>query len=178
MNHNNPLQNNVNNTHDRFVDNRFNNYSSTSTNVINMEQHSTNSLCNYTDFSATEGNNMLASYATNNYEQQTTFSFLNNEHVISTTQSYSTITSSYAPQYIDHNVNQNPPQYIQNTSQPLNFPQTNNSQIFRFEVPGFKIIIIPTTSSILTSLDMQIESHNVSFSNNTTDNSQTQFRSS
>ncbi|GBB98298.1 hypothetical protein RclHR1_09180001 [Rhizophagus clarus] len=57
----------------------------------------------------------------------------------STSQSYPPpITSSYAPQY--------PPQSIENTSFPLSSINPSQSGIYSFDIPGFKIIVIPTFS--------------------------------
>jgi hypothetical protein len=145
-NSNNILRNNVNYIQD---DNRINSYSNLPTNVIQTRQPSSNIPCNHTNFSATP-----ISYISNNYEQQAMFYNQYTTTTTSTTQYYST-TSSYAPQYIDNYVNQNTPQFNQNIPP----PQTNNSQIFRFEIPGFKIIIVPTSSSSfvnLNNLDMEI----------------------
>ncbi|CAB5359574.1 unnamed protein product [Rhizophagus irregularis] len=70
MNHNNPpLNNNINNIQDRFIiDNSgFNIYSSDlpQTNVMQIEQHSSNTLNNNLNISY----GIPVSYATNNYER-------------------------------------------------------------------------------------------------------------
>lgn len=87
------------------------------------------------------------SYMTDNYyEQYPSFSFVNNRHNV---HPQPTIN---APQDSNNNNIQN----IQNISSPLNFPQTNYSDFFRFGIPGFEIIIIPTTSfTNLSNLSMQ-----------------------
>jgi hypothetical protein len=75
------------------------------------------------------------SYTISNHEQQQpVYTFLNNDSA--------TQPLSYAPQYIDQT--------------PLNSLNAMivQSEIFRFEIPGFKIIIIPA-SSPLANLDMQ-----------------------
>src|ERR1044072_7062684 len=132
MNQNNPLQNNTTG---------LNNYPQPPTNMIQMEQS------DYSDYLFT--NVISDSYATSNYGQQqfeqseqSAFSFVNNEDSTSTTQS-----SYYAPQYANRGT----------PSLNTNFSQSNNSEIFRFEIPGFKIIVIPTSSPFanLTNLDMQ-----------------------
>lgn len=157
MDHNNNtiLRNNVNNFQNGFIDNGINNYSNVPTNVTQMRQPSSNVPCNNTNFSATP----TMSYISNNYEQQATFSFINNQYATSTTSTtqYHSTTTSYVPQYIGHNANQNSPQFIQNISPPFNFPQINNPQMFRFEIPGFEITIVPTSSPFvnLNNLDMQ-----------------------
>src|SRR5437870_3633466 len=69
--------------------------------------------------------------ANNNYEQQPAY---HNQHDASTSQSQPTINSTYAPQYTVNN----------NVQNPLNFPPTNHPEFFRFEIPGFEIIVIPT----------------------------------
>jgi hypothetical protein len=128
MNHNNPLQSN-------FDDNTgFNGYLQTPTNMVQTEQSGRS------DYSSAVGDNITSTfYATSNYEQpqQPMFSFLNNDS-----------TLSYALQYTDQNIS--PP------FNPINTIISNSSQteVFRFEIPGFKIIIVPT-SSPLANLDMQ-----------------------
>ena len=154
MDNNNPLQNNVNNIHDGFIDNGgFNSYSS------NLPPTNLNTSYN---FSAMGDNTS----ATNNYEQQPMFSFMNNQDATSTMQSYP-MSSQYTD---DYNVN----------SSPLNFPQENgNPEIFRFEIPGFKVeIFVTPTTSITTNLNMQnqFQQQGHTFSNVITDNSQTQFQ--
>ena len=160
MDHNNPLQNDI---HNGFIDNGgFNSYSSNlpPTNVIQEQPSSNTSYNNLTtsyDFSA-------ASYAANNYEQQPMFY---NEHATSTLQSYPTNSSNSG-----HNVNSSPL---------INFPQINNPEIFRFEIPGFKIVVVPTTlttspCSNLTNLNMQNHLQDHTFSNIITYNSQSQFQ--
>jgi len=136
-----------------------------------------NSSCNYADFSVTSNNIIPTSYSASNYEQQqSTFSSVNNENVTSATQS-----SSYAP-----------PQYTSShVSLPLNSPnmittnpsQTNHSEILRFEIPGFKIIIIPTSSPTpplygnLNNLDTQNQfQQDYASSNVVADNSNPQIQ--
>ncbi|CAI2162985.1 12999_t:CDS:1 [Funneliformis geosporum] len=73
---------------------------------------------------------------------------------------YCPIISSYEPQYINYDtseqgiLNQNPPQSI-DTSQ----SQMNQCSIFRFEIPGFDIIIKPKSNSTmdLNNLDTQYQ---------------------
>jgi hypothetical protein len=94
----------------------------------------------YSDYSSAAGDNMASSsYTARNYEQQQPMlSFLSSEHANSATQPL-----YYAPQYAD--------QYI---SSPLNtLNNSSQSGIFRFEIPGFNIIIVPT-SSPPANLDM------------------------
>jgi hypothetical protein len=92
-------------------------------------------------FSAVGDNITSSSYATSNYEQQpeySAFSFLNNGNAQ---------PLSSAQQYTDQN--------ISSTLNSLNTMIANSSQseIFRFEIPGFQIIIIPTSPH--ANVDMQ-----------------------
>ncbi|PKY37717.1 hypothetical protein RhiirA4_413584 [Rhizophagus irregularis] len=68
-------------------------------------------------------------------------SFPSNEYTASTS---TPIASSYAPQYVE------PQQPIENIPSPLNsFNMTiypSKSDILSFDIPGFKIIVIPTFS--------------------------------
>jgi hypothetical protein len=118
-----------------------------------IEQHALNinTSCSYTDYFPVTGNNTIPGSYISNYEQQPMF--FNDEHATSTT--------TYVTQQHD---------------QLVNSFQTN-SEIFRFEIPGFKIIItcIPTTSS-LVNLDMQNQFQQNYSSNIVNDNSQTQFQ--
>ena len=76
-----------------------------------------------------------------------------------TMQSYPTMSSNEARyNYVNEQVSiQNPPPSVMNTYSSLpsnppnmtfNLPQmpTNNSEIFRFMIPGFQIVVIPTSS--------------------------------
>ena len=88
-------------------------------------------------------NNIFPTFYTNdNYSDQQPSS---NEDIISTTRSFPTIAFPCAPQY-DHL-----PQSIENIPSPfngLNMTTINPSQseIFSFDISGFKIIVIPTFS--------------------------------
>ncbi|CAB5379646.1 unnamed protein product [Rhizophagus irregularis] len=171
MNHNNPpLNNNINNIQDRFIiDNSgFNIYSSDlpQTNVMQIEQHSSNTLNNNLNISY----GIPVSYATNNYERQSMTPSINNERVISTSTIQSnpaanSSNSSYTPYNSNHNVN----------TPSLNF---NNPGTFRFEIPGFVIVVIPTTPTTnSTSLNTQNQfQQEHTYSNITNDNSHTQFQ--
>ncbi|PKY56701.1 hypothetical protein RhiirA4_477177 [Rhizophagus irregularis] len=116
----NTLQNNQNDL--TFIE--FSNLQST---VIQPE----NSSSNYNVNVNPSNNNFPTFYTNTNYlDQQPTSN---------------TSTSSYAPQYVV------PQQTTENTL-PLNlFNMTNvnpsQSQILSFDIPGFKIIVIPTSSS-------------------------------
>jgi len=117
-------------------------------------QQSTQSLQEYpsninynsvnTDSSVMNDNNIFpTSYVNNNYfNQQPTL----NDNIVSPSQSYptySTITSSYAPQY-GHS-----PQPIDTSLlNGLNTATINHSnpETISFNIPGYKIIIVPTFS--------------------------------
>src|ERR1043165_3752107 len=115
MNQNNPLQNNTTG---------FNNYPQPSTNMIQMEQS------DYSDYLFTTDDNVISdSYITSNYGQQ---QFEQSERSAFSLDSTSTTQSLYYT----------PNQEISSLN--TNSSQANNSEIFRFEIPGFKIIIIPT----------------------------------
>ena len=102
----------------------------------------------------------------NDQQQVMSFSAIN-EHVDSTSTSYK------EEQYSLNNAStetQNTPQSVMNITSPLdnvlplNFPpqiQTDDSEMITFEIPGYKIIIIPM-SSPLANLDMryQLNCHN------------------
>ncbi|CAG8725001.1 uncharacterized protein OCT59_013280 [Rhizophagus irregularis] len=128
MNHN-TLQNNQNNS-------TFTEFSNLQSTVIQPIQpvHSLN--INYNDVNVNSSDNNFPTYYTNTHylDQQPT----SNENISTP------IASSYAPQYVG------PQQTTENTL-PLNlFNMTNvnpsQSQILSFDIPGFKIIVIPTSS--------------------------------
>ena len=82
-------------------------------------------------------------HVNNNYSNQQP---VPNENIALTSPTYSTITPSYA-QYSNHHQ----PQPMENTSSPFgSFNMTtinpSQSEIFSFDIPGFKIIIVPTFS--------------------------------
>lgn len=96
-----------------------------------------------------------------------------NENVSSNLQSfYSTIASSYVPQQQYHAseriMDQVQPHSAENTSSSsfnsLNMPtQTNHSGIFSFDIPGFKIIIVPISyqqNHTLQIINFSIELNN------------------
>jgi len=153
MDHNNPLQN-------------YNGYSQPPQ-TPQMEQPLneilfTNTSYSYTDyFPATDNNTISASYTINNYEQSPAFSFVNNASTTPTTQS--------ASQNIPHS----------SSSESLNTAIANNS--YHFEIPGFKIIIIPTTTTTPyanlnnSNTQNQFQQDNVPL-NIVTNNSQIQFQ--
>ncbi|CAG8700667.1 uncharacterized protein OCT59_013255 [Rhizophagus irregularis] len=95
---------------------------------------------NYNDENVNSSDNIFPSFYTNtdNSEQQPT----SNEHIASTP---TPISSSYTPQYVG------PQQPIENIPSPLgSFNMTtihpSQPEIFSFDIPGFKIIVIPTFS--------------------------------
>ena len=99
-----------------------------------LREHSSN--INYSivnaDFSVMNDNNIFTTPHTNTNQQTTS-----NENIVSTSKSY---PSSYFPQY-DHPIENIPPPL-----NGLNMTTINPSQseIFSFDIPGFKIIVIPT----------------------------------
>ncbi|RIA88051.1 hypothetical protein C1645_739680 [Glomus cerebriforme] len=146
-------------------------------NQIQMEQQYLSNIP-YENFSAMDGNNSqtwsmnesLPNITSNYSEQNPSFSLDNsNQQDIST-------SSSYEPQ-LQYDNNYIPPindnQDIQDVHHapsvpnplPLNFPH------FEFEIPGFKIFVVPTTTN-LTNLDnVQNQFQNDSFSSNNNNNS-------
>jgi hypothetical protein len=166
MNHNNnpPLNNNVNNIQDEFIidNDGYNSYSNNllPTDVTLMEQQlSSNALNSNLSISY----DIPTLYAANNYEQQSMSSSINNEHAtLTVTQSYpiNLSNSSYSQQQSNYYVN----------SPPLNF---NNSGIFRFEIPGFEIFVIPTSNSTNLSMQNQFQQDHA-YQNIITNNPQTQ----
>jgi len=54
---------------------------------------------------------------------------------------------------------QHPPQSVMNILPAVNSPQiqTNNSGIFRFDIPGFHIVILPTTSPLVNLNDPDLQ---------------------
>ncbi|GBB95793.1 hypothetical protein RclHR1_02610030 [Rhizophagus clarus] len=156
-------------------DNSLRNNASYSNNLqssqsFQMEQPSLNTLyntSNYNDYSsATDNDNVPASYT----EQQHTFSFVGDEHA--TTRIAQPLP--HAPQYA--------PQYNSYSYPSLNSINMipNSSEVFRFEIPGFKIIIIPNSSpysSLYTNLDNLDQPRQVFTPPNIViDNSQTQLQ--
>ncbi len=86
-----------------------------------------------------------------------------------------TMISDQSPQYnvepiLDQNLT------INSFNMNINSHQPNNSEIFRFEIPGFKIIIIPVPSPI-ENLNVQDDLNNIS-SNIIINNPQTEFNES
>ncbi|CAG8652855.1 uncharacterized protein OCT59_005103 [Rhizophagus irregularis] len=130
----------------------FNNYSN-NLQPLQMDHtlnNNVDSSCDYSDFSSiTSNNNIPTSYMANNYEQQQSlFSSINNENYTTTTQSL-----SYEPQYTSHTSSHD--SHIASPLNSLNMitnsSQINRSDIFKFEIPGFKIVVIPTSSTTSSS---------------------------
>ncbi|GBB95791.1 hypothetical protein RclHR1_02610028 [Rhizophagus clarus] len=106
-----------------------------------------NSSCDYFDFPTTNDNNVISttSYTTNDYEQQQSiFTSVNNEAPITTAQSL-----SYVPQYTSHTNSHNShiPSPPNSFNMITNSSQINHPNIFKFEIPGFEIVFIPTSST-------------------------------
>ncbi|RIA85712.1 hypothetical protein C1645_781247 [Glomus cerebriforme] len=135
MDYNNFLQNN--NTHS-------NNLQSPQMNqpLSNALYNNVNASCSYTDYFPAVDNNIIP--ASNTYEQQ--LSFANGGHAISTT--------PYAPQYIGQNIFPSPLGSLVTT---VNSSQINHSGVFRFEIPGFEIFIVPTYSPYTNSNDLNMQ---------------------
>ncbi|PKY42178.1 hypothetical protein RhiirA4_504136 [Rhizophagus irregularis] len=105
-------------------------------------------------------------YTTGNYEESS--SLMDNQLGTSAQYYDPTFTTSYyAPQY-------NSPLDIQfhNNFSSVNSPQPDNSEIFRLNIPGFKIIVIPNSIN-LANLDLQNLFPQDSNPNIVTENSQT-----
>ncbi|CAB4434592.1 unnamed protein product [Rhizophagus irregularis] len=127
----NTLQNDQNNQNDHTFT-EFNNLQST---AVIQPGHSSN--INYNDVNANSSdNNFPTFYTDTNYSDQQPIS---NENISTP------IVSSYAPQYVG------PQQPIENIPSPLgsfNMTTIHPSQYesFSFDIPGYKIIVIPTFS--------------------------------
>ncbi|RGB21843.1 hypothetical protein C1646_777146 [Rhizophagus diaphanus] len=94
---------------------------------------------------------------------------MDNQLGTSTQYYHPTFTTSYhAPQY---NSPLDDIQFQDNFSS-VNSPQTDNSEIFRLNIPGFKIIVIPNSVN-LDNLDLQNLFPQDSIPNIVTENSQT-----
>jgi hypothetical protein len=128
MNHN-TLQNNQNNS-------TFTEFSNLQSTVIQPIQPGHSLNINYNDVNVNSSDNNFPTYYTNAHylDQQP----ISNENISTP------IASSYAPQYVG------PQQTIENIPSPLGpFNMINidpsQSQILSFDIPGFKIIVIPTS---------------------------------
>jgi hypothetical protein len=110
-----------------------------------------NSSCNYNDnFSMMHDDTTVNDSDTNQNYMPSNKNFASTSHPTN---------ASHAPQYIEQQIlYQNSPPPIANISSSLNSlnvvnsSQANNSEIFGFDIPGFKIIIIPVSSPM--SLNM------------------------
>jgi hypothetical protein len=134
-------QNSVNFLNETNDNNEFNNYTyypnnlhQETTNVNQAVQPSDSSYDCYDDHFATTNDNIMP---------------INEQ-----------ISSQYTPQYIDQNVNE----YQDSSQYDNNYPQKNYSQIpeLKFEIPGYKIIVIPTFHSYtnLNNFDIQDQNQN------------------
>ncbi|CAB4395010.1 unnamed protein product [Rhizophagus irregularis] len=119
-----------------------------------------NNLDIFRDFSET-----MTAYTTNKE-----FSFTDNQLGTSTHQYYhpTFTTSYYTPQH-------NSPLQFQNNFTSINSPQMGNSEIFRLNIPGFKIIVIPNSVN-LVNLDLQNIFQQDPNPNIVTENPQTDFQ--
>jgi hypothetical protein len=148
--------------------------------LSNTLNNSVNSSCDYSDFSITSNNIIPTSYTTaNDYEQQqqqqqqqqSIFSSVNNENHTTTT---------YEPQYTNHTNHISSPSPFNSLNMVTNSFQINHSDVFKFEIPGFKIVIIPTFSTTssytnLNNFDEQNQFQQGYTSTVDVHNSQTQF---
>jgi len=74
-------------------------------------------------------------------------------------------TPTFHPTYPQYNCSteqasiQYPPQSVMNILPAVNSPpmQTNDSKIFRFDIPGFHIVILPTTSPLVNLNDPDLQ---------------------
>ncbi|CAB5365356.1 uncharacterized protein OCT59_026468 [Rhizophagus irregularis] len=138
-----------------------NNHLQQPTNVIQMEhtrmeynqiehnqmEHTSNAPYN-NNFNISCNPSDTTTYNTGNNEGS---SFMDNQLGTSTQYYDPTFTTSYhAPQY---NSLLDDIQF-QNNFSSVNIPQTDNSEIFRLNIPGFKIIVIPNSVN-LANLDLQ-----------------------
>ncbi|PKK64202.1 hypothetical protein RhiirC2_787845 [Rhizophagus irregularis] len=136
-----------------------NNLQPTSPDVIQLEQGYLTNIAANSDFPMNDDNIFPTSQTNNNYFVH---QLTSNENITSTS-----ISSPYVQQY-GH------PQPIENTSSSFgSFNMTtinpSQSEIFSFDIPGYKIIIIPT-------FPQQDNTYSNYSSLGTTDNQFTQFR--
>ncbi|CAG8671937.1 uncharacterized protein OCT59_013392 [Rhizophagus irregularis] len=136
-----------------------NNLQPTAPDVIQLEQGYLTNIAANSDFPMNDDNIFPTSQTNNNYFVH---QLTSNENITSTS-----ISSPYVQQY-DH------PQPIENTSSSFgSFNMTtinpSQSEIFSFDIPGYKIIIIPT-------FPQQDNTYSNYSSLGTTDNQFTQFR--
>ncbi|PKB99120.1 hypothetical protein RhiirA5_505876 [Rhizophagus irregularis] len=152
-----------------------NNHLQQPANVIQMEhtrmehnqmEHTSNVPYN-NNFNISRDPSDMTTYTTGNYEKSS--SLMDNQLGTSAQYYDPTFTASYyAPQY-------NSPLddiQFQNNFSSVNSPQPDNSEIFRLNIPGFKIIVIPNSVN-LANLDLQNLFPQDSNPNIVTENSQT-----
>ncbi|PKK71533.1 hypothetical protein RhiirC2_849094 [Rhizophagus irregularis] len=141
----NTLQNNQN-------DPTFTEFNNLQSNVI-QPGYSSSSI-NYNDVNVNSSDNNFPTFYTNiNYSNQ---QLTSNENISAP------VFSSYAPQYV---VPQQPIENIPSSFGPFNMTNVNpsQSQILSFDIPGFKIIVIPTSSQ-------QQDNTSLNYSSNITNN--------
>ncbi|RIA98557.1 hypothetical protein C1645_749666 [Glomus cerebriforme] len=133
---------------------------SNATNIIQMEQSSLNVL--YDDINAADNYTNDLFMSDNDYATTSMTSFATDGQIDST---YSTPFNETQCNF-DATIGQvSPSQSVMNSSLPINLadmtinPQTNDSEIFRFMIPGFQTVIIPTSSPLtnLSDVDMQYQ---------------------
>ncbi|CAB4488824.1 hypothetical protein RhiirA5_498291 [Rhizophagus irregularis] len=134
------------------------------------EEYSSNSILNPSHDYYNYNNHPIVNDnidTTKTYEQQPMFSCINDQH---SSNQYPLITSSFTPQdepsldqnYYDINeprefnqISYQDDQFqspnILDINNPIEFYPTNQTASFRFEIPGFEIIIIPTSSDVINN---------------------------
>ncbi|GBB96871.1 hypothetical protein RclHR1_02860004 [Rhizophagus clarus] len=130
--------------------NSFNNKSNESTQTENSNINSNDTNNNYNnDYSMiSEG---VSSASHSSYTNTPTYTDAPGNVTISDLpQSHPTV--SYPPQYVSQYTGQNQPYSLPlNPPDTTNPPQINHSEIFTFDIPGIKIIIIPIFPPIANS---------------------------
>jgi len=149
MKHNNPLQNN------NLLDNNYFQEENSSLSIDYTYSHNGYPVMNENIFPTPYEDTSMISHHNQPYmttsTQQTANGFntqqtTNGFNTQQSTTGFDTLTQLYSPQYDDHQVlstNSLPP--VNNIS-PLSF--NSPPGIFRFDIPGFKIIVVPVTSPI------------------------------
>ena len=166
-----------------FFNNETGNLQTSTNDVIQAEHPSSSANYNgvnasysnsrYTGFSTMDGDNLSPPYA---------YTPVMSSNYIAISDSNEQQSMSTSLHYIDH-ANE-AAHHIHNIPISLNmnanFPGTNHPEIFRFDIPGFQIVVIPV--SPINNLNMQNQfQHNHTYLNYTSSNindSQTQFQQS
>ncbi|RGB38477.1 hypothetical protein C1646_755636 [Rhizophagus diaphanus] len=143
-----------------------NNSSQNSVNFLNVSKDDINEFDNYNYYpnnlhETTNVNQAAVQFSNVSYDNFNCSYEETNDNIMPVSYVNEQISSQYTPQYIDQNIDerildQDPPQYE------INYPQKNYRQFpeLKFEIPGYKIIIIPTFPLNLDNLDMQNHDQN------------------